>query len=392
MFLLALLLCWIFLPRSANCSRLCRAVRVKIEQKRAQAAKTGSGVVPEPIVGLKRKRIVDDSSLSDVSGDDLAGLEDETSEHEGAQPMRSKRARHSVKQGRQQLDHSAHASVNSRSVDPSTAKAKDARPRPVFKPATGKPLPGPQWTTPPSEPSKTFKLPTSSFRPSATHTPIAKKQQKGSAKAEPSKNNDSTPFEPSYAEIEPFQFRLVVSHSDGGDMEYYHSTDLEKNMVVFWSRLRKLREGWGDTAGAEWAFELQKKPKSGRKKRYCVSRKLAKLPTRWRKGDMGNYACTHCEKNSSLCFTWVEDEDAKHDDGDEEDSGPKGEFWCLPIHEDDRKGEKAKKDRELRTWLNGYYDSESDSSGEDIKESSDEDEFKVGSDYDQISQSESSSS
>jgi hypothetical protein len=69
---------------------------------------------------------------------------------------------------------------------------------------------------------------------------------------------------------------------------------------------------------------------------------------------------------------------------------PKGEFWCLPVHPEDRRRE-VKKDREIRTWLNEEDDSESDSSGEDIVESSDEDDFKVGSDFDQLSESESSS-
>lgn len=96
---------------------------------------------------------------------------------------------------------------------------------------------------------------------------------------------------------------------------------------------------------------------------------------------------------TSLCFTWVEDEDAESDDDEGEDGipEPKGEFWCLPIHKDDRRCE-VKKDREIRTWLNEGDNSESDSSGEEIGESSEEDEFKVGSDFGELSRSESSSS
>jgi hypothetical protein len=358
-----------------------------------QAAKTGSRTTPEPIVGLKRKRkrILDTSRLSDGSGDDLARSLDETIEPEDTgdttQPTRSERARLPAKRGRPQLGHSHRATVNSKSIEPSSARSKGARPPPVFKPASSKPLPGPEWTAPPSEPAKTFKLPTSSFTPNPARTQTTNKQQKLPAKAESSKTNDSTSTEPSYAEIEPFEFKLVVSYSDDGGMEYYHSTDLANNMVSFWSRLRKLREEWEDTAGAEWAYELQKM----KRKRYCVSRRLAKLPTRWRKGDKGSYACTHCEKNASLCFTWVEDDNAELDDGEAGDSDPKGEFWCLPVHTEDHKGEKVKEDREVRTWLNGDLASDTDSSGEELGESSEEDEFKVGSDYDQISQSESSS-
>jgi hypothetical protein len=256
----------------------------------------------------------------------------------------------------------------------------------VFKPASSKLLPGPEWTTPPSEPAKTFKLPTSSFTPNPARTPTTNKQRKLPAKAESSKTNDSTSTEPSYAEIEPFEFKLVVSYSDNGGMEYYHSTDLANNMVSFWSRLRKLREEREDTAGAEWAYELQK----FKKKRHCVSRRLAKLPTRWRAGEKARYACIDCEKSASLCFTWVEDEDAKHHGEEDEDFEPKGEFWCLPIHTKGREGEEVKKDRELRTWLNDPA-SDTDSSGDEIGKSSDEDVFEVGSDYDELSQSESSS-
>lgn len=63
----------------------------------------------------------------------------------------------------------------------------------------------------------------------------------------------------------------------------------------------------------------------------------------------------------------------------------------MPVHPEDRRSGEVKKDREIRTWLNEEDNSESDSSGEDIGESSDDDEFKVGSDYDQLSESESSS-
>jgi hypothetical protein len=192
--------------------------------------------------------------------------------------------------------------------------------------------------------------------------------------------------------MKAFEFKLVVSYSEDGT-EYHQSTDLEGNMKSFWSQLKKQRKEWEDAAGAEWAWELQKAKGRVRGRRSCVSSKLAKKPTRWRKGDTGDYACRNCAKNTLLCFTWVEDEDPEHDSNEEEAMipKPKGEFWCLPVHPEDRRCGEIKKDREVRTWLNEEDNSESDSSGEDIVESSEEDDFKVGSDYDQLSESESSS-
>jgi hypothetical protein len=215
------------------------------------------------------------------------------------------------------------------------------------------------------------------------------KQQKGSAKARPSQDKATTSFERSYAEIVPFEFKLVVSYSDDG-MNYHHSTDLENDMKSFWSTLKRLRKGWEEAAGAEWAWELQK-PSKARNGRLCVSTTLAKQSTRWREGDSGDYACRNCAMNASLCFTWVRDEDAEPDQEDEAVvPRPKGEFWCLPVHPVDSRC-KATKGREIRTWLNEGDNSESDSSGEEIGESSEEDDFKVESDLDQNFGSASSS-
>lgn len=216
------------------------------------------------------------------------------------------------------------------------------------------------------------------------------KQQKESTKAGPPQHGTTNSFKRSYAEILPFEFKLVVSYSDDG-MEYHQSTDLENDMKSFWSKLKRLRKGWEEAAGAEWAWELQK-PSKARNGRLCVSATLAKQSTRWREGDSGDYACQSCVMNASLCFTWVKDEDAEHDQEDEAAvPGPKGEFWCLPVHSNDSRC-KATKGREIRTWLNEGNNSETDSSGEEIEESSEEDDFKVESDDDQSFGSWSSSS
>ena len=381
-----------------------------IKGERSQAAKAGSATVPEPLAGLKRKRPLETSRLSDPADSDLIesvhGRRQRKAAVDATQPTRSKQVRldsdsdgdrdaaasSSAPRKKQAVGLARKGSIGSRLITSTLSQSKAARPPPAFKPASSKPLPRPQWTLPPSEPAKTFRLPTASLKPKDTPTAPGKEQQKASSKVGPSQEEHSTPPEPRYAEIESFEFKLVVSYSKDGT-DYHKSTDLEGNMKTFWSRLKKQRKEWEDAAGAEWAWELQKGKGRVRGRRSCVSSKLAKRPTRWRKGDTGNYACRHCAMNTLLCFTWVEDEDPEHD-GDEEEfviPKPKGEFWCLPVHPDDRRCGEVKKDREIRTWLNEEDNSESDSSGEDIGESSDEDEFKVGSDYDKLSESESSS-
>lgn len=351
-------------------------------------------------MGLKRKLTFETTERSGPSDSELVESTHGRGQRKGAlkatRRMRSKRSRVESIVDIPDTDESDGGAAQARSsglrfTDSTPSKAKAARPPPKFKPSSGKPLPTPKWLTPPGEPSKAFKLPTSSLKPDATQKTTTESPQKDSTKAGQSQSQDSTTYEPSYAEIETFEFKLVVSYSKDST-EYHHSTDLEGNMKSFWSRLKKQRKEWEDAAGAEWAWELQKVKGRVRGRRSCVASKLAKKPTRWRRGDAGNYACRSCATNTLLCFTWVEDEDPEHDSNDEEPviPKPKGEFWCLPVHPEDRRCE-VKKDREIRTWLNEEDNSESDSSGEDVGESSDEDEFKVGSDYGDISKSESSS-
>jgi hypothetical protein len=196
--------------------------------------------------------------------------------------------------------------------------------------------------------------------------------------------------DPRYAEIEPFEFKFIVSYAGnmGTEIKYHHSSDLVGEMEDFWSLLRKQLEQWEDAAGANWAWELQKTQKSrahqGSRRRFCVTSKVAKRPTTWRKGDNGQYACRKCASNASLCFTWVADEEAKAaKDEDAGISAPKGEFWCLPVHPSDRRCE-VSKGREIRTWLNEGDNSESDSSGEDDGAESDADEFKLELDFDSL--------
>lgn len=374
---------------------------VKLEKIMASKAAKQS---PEATSRQKRKRTSGTSSPSGL----FEGLvrpvnrrAEREANYSAVQPMKSKRARRSL--GVDEVDEAA-------LTPPSTARRG-----PRFVPLPDHPLPSPQWTLPAPKPSTIFALPAFSLnlndaRPAtAVKTTTSGQTEQRNQKQGPTKRrskveptNDQNapttpPSEPRYAEIEEFDFKLIVSHSNqsGTATEYYNSSDLAGNMKAFWPLVRKLRGEWEDAAGAEWAWELQKTQKSRGKrqgaKRFCVSSKVAKKPTLWRKGDVGNFACRKCAANSSLCFTWVADEDVEFHQDESVVPEPKGEFWCLPIHPEDRRC-LVTKDREIRTWLNEGDNSESDSSGEDDGVSSDEDEYKVECDFDQLSLSESSSS
>lgn len=252
---------------------------------------------------------------------------------------------------------------------------KKSRPPPVFKPLSKKPLPKPEWQTPPAKPSTTFRI-TKNLEPSPRSS---EKQLPPTATSKPA----TAPVPPpKYAETPPFTFKLIVSYPSAqqqaadpnATLEYHLSTDLTSNMKTFWRVLERQLTAWETAAGAEWAWELQKPQNSqqrngeGSVRRFCVSAKVAKQPTRWRAGDEGFYACRKCAMEGSLCFTWVREEgdDAVDVDVADQDGilSSKGEFWCLPVHPQDRRCE-VKKDREIRTWLNEGDNSESDSSGED---------------------------
>lgn len=384
-------------------------IPLKLEKTMAASAakegdKTASKEGPETTSGQKRKRTADTSPSADLFDGLVRPINRRTereANHSAAQPTRSKRARvHVLSDSEEEIDEAP--------LTPPRTKRR----APPYVPLPDHPLPRPQWTMPAAKPSTTFTLPAFSLRmddarpatavkTTSSSQPEQRNQKQGPtkrrSKVEEAKARDpSPPTEPSYTEIEEFEFKLIVSFSDrsGTENEYYDSSDLVGNMKAFWSLLKKHREEWEDAAGAEWAWELQKTQKSRGKqqgaKRFCVSSKVAKKPTLWRKGDSGNFACRKCAANSLLCFTWVADEGAKYEEDDSVVPEPKGEFWCLPVHPEDRRCV-VTKDREIRTWLNEGDNSESDSSGEDDGVSSEEeDDYKVESDFDQLSLSEPS--
>lgn len=170
----------------------------------------------------------------------------------------------------------------------------------------------------------------------------------------------------SYAETPTFTFKFIVSYSDPHprlasypsdiDIDYHASADMADALPDFWPLLGTLLDEWETFAGADWSWELQKPDASNKKgKRYCVQSKLAGVPTKWRVGDEGFFACHNCAMAGRPCFTWVEDQDAKWVWQGEDDGGlgeeARGEFWCLPVHVEDRRNVVVV-DKEIWTWVN----------------------------------------
>jgi hypothetical protein len=168
------------------------------------------------------------------------------------------------------------------------------------------------------------------------------------------------------AEIVPFTFKFVVSYADDinnptTNMSFYNSMSMGKAMPPFWALLSTLSAKWEEQASDRWAWEFQKRSSAGRKssedkmpRRFCITSKLANLPTNWRPLDEGFRTCMDCVVAGRPCFTWVMDKNGG--DGEGDDSGevlgvPKGEFWCLPIHQDDRNCP-VEEECDIRTWVN----------------------------------------
>lgn len=333
----------IFLIRLADS---CRDIRVKMEKKGRAPPATSMTKKPQSTVGKKRKQFHEDIELLEGSQDGADAEDDDI--------MRG-------------------------ILPPSTRKKQNIRgPPPAFKPLPKTSLPSPNWTqaktkSQASSSSSSFSLPTPNHRANNleshyTSTKTAHTSDKGpppsaygreathpdgeDAASVPSDSaNGTTPQRPqaTYAETNEFEFKFIVSYFNDPETEinFHHSTDLADKMTAFWSYLDRLVLEWEDAAGTDWAWDLQKA--ANRRKRYCVSSKLAQKRTIWRAGDSSYFACKACARGVKPCFTWVEGDD----DG-------KGKFWCLPVHPDDRRCE-VKKDKEIRTWINEAEGEESES-------------------------------
>ena len=214
----------------------------------------------------------------------------------------------------------------------------DPDPRPPYRPAATSASPLPQVNSPHTH-EETNATPNPAFE---------------SESANPSRGPTQSPGPRSqYSEFTPFIFKFIISYTNADKTEYsFHaSTDLADAMSAFWHLLRRLQGTWEDAAGADWAWEFQKPARRGR--RLCVSSKLAKRRTVWREGDEGFFACGECVALGRPCFTWVGDENAE--------GAFAGEFWCLPVMEEDRRCE-VKVGKEMKIWVNeareGRYGSE----------------------------------
>jgi hypothetical protein len=314
----------------------------------------------------KRKRAAESSSSSSRLSESLNGLVvDESnarSQHNDARP--AKRAR------------PEYATIAA------AARPKHPRARAVETPAKKHTQPPHPYTPLPESPFKHLTHPKPPSR-KQQQQPSKRKNKPSDTTANPAGNDKPAKKPSTYAEVTSFTFKFIESYltppraGEEPNLEFHDSTSLKKTMSSFWKSFAALNDSREDQAGTEWAWEVQKKVKTrgnGSFKRFCVTSRLANRPTRWRRGDTGFFACLECAGAARPCFTWVGDEDGGGaedggGDGDKVFGAPKGEFWCLPVHKDDRRCVDVK-GREIRTWvIEGESSSDEDGSGEESEES-----------------------
>jgi hypothetical protein len=332
----------------------------------------------------KRKRAAESSSSSARLSESLNGLVvDESNARSQQNEARP------AKRARPEYDATAAAAArpkHPRARPVETPVKKCTHPPHAYTPLQKSPF---QKATPPPPPPRKQQQP-SDFRQPGSETnnnktsrpsqPKKRKNQPSHTTSQPATNDTTAKRTSTYAEIIPFTFKFIESYltpptaGKEPNFEFHDSASLKGTMSSFWKALASLFDTWEDQAGAEWAWEVQKRVKSsasgagnGAYLKVCVTSKLEpKLTTRWRAGDTGFFACPECTSAARPCFTWVWDEDGGDEDGgdgDEVFGAPKGEFWCLPVHKGDRRCVNVK-DREIRTWVNeGESSSDEGSSG-----------------------------
>lgn len=244
---------------------------------------------------------------------------------------------------------------------PTKKTKKEAPPAPKFKPTPQRPLPTPLWTRPTSPPvspasrANTFRLPDANLmsrfqviKAGAKQTPTS---QRKSTASEPSPGHQSASQKDKSANVPhpspahkgdkkksrsavssffPFKFIVRYNNAPKTSLDFHNSIDLQDDISDFWHRLSELILTWESRAGAFWEWELAK-PSRKKCLRVCVSSALAKKRTKWRVGDDGFFAFQDCASRALPCFTWVRNNDEQEG---EQDAEAKGEFWCLPVHEE----------------------------------------------------------
>lgn len=274
-------------------------------EKLAKAGKDDASktmLAAEPVAGLKRKQASGTArspSLFDDQGDDelarssTTRAERATRRYALESAKTSKRARlasdpdepNTTTRGAAKAppaprkSYAAHV-VSRASINSKFKQCKHARPAPAFKPSTGSPLATPQSAaaaaaaTPTTQPKAVFKLLTSLLKANENRSTTVATQPSRAANPAlesraPKGDNNTPPPDPIYAEIEPFDFKLVKCYP-GNEIEFHHSTDLKDNMKSFWSILRRQLQEWEvhrwRGMGVGTAAEVQE---SARQTRLC---------------------------------------------------------------------------------------------------------------------------
>lgn len=266
---------------------------------------------------------------------------------------------------------------------PTKMNKKQNRPAPKFKPTSQKPLPMPLWTRPAqplAPPGTAFRMPNanlmSRFLASKAGAKRTSTDQQKSAATKTASNHQSASHKDTSANVLPhsstpkghkkkskfavqsfFPFKFIVRYNNANQtsFDFHDFKDLQNDMSDFWHRLSELVLTRESRAGAFWRWELEK-PSRKKGVRVCVSSALAKKRKRWRRDDAGFFACQDCASRALPCITWVRH--GGEQDGNEE---AEGEFWCLPVHEEDRYIPETVNGREVRIWINETSEDENGS-------------------------------
>lgn len=139
--------------------------------------------------------------------------------------------------------------------------------------------------------------------------------------------------------ITDIQFCAVEGYLDDGQVKKYYVPSELKDFKVLDSRIYETTSIWTRNYGEDWTFELSKSGASP-----CITSKLARKKTTWRKGQEGSFACQDCVKMGRPCFTPVL--------GMGDDGWKYEEIHLLPLHELDRHGSVDGGKAQAQLWIN----------------------------------------
>ena len=148
---------------------------------------------------------------------------------------------------------------------------------------------------------------------------------------------------------EHFSFSAICTYKKTGVIDQFFQSEDLSDCDFLWERINKTKHIWDKNSHGSWSVTIKEavyKSDYNAMKPPCITRKLSRKRTNWRKGYEGMFACRDCVKMGRPCFVWVPDgstEDALWD---------KGELRILPLHHEDRTRPVVEGKTEVRYWVN----------------------------------------